>query len=101
MATVMFTNDDRLIYKVFAIHLSLKYTEILSKHSNRTYKHDTQFLVMVSSKTGRTPENTQGVTNSQKGVRISKSFFTDCSIIPYIITIRNIFSTKQNKKCEK
>ena len=48
MATVMFTNDDRLIYKVFAIHLSLKYTEILSKHSNRTYKHDAQFLVMVS-----------------------------------------------------
>ena len=47
MATVMFTNDDRLIYKVFAIHLSLKYTEILSKHSNRTYKHDAQFLVMA------------------------------------------------------
>ena len=47
MATVMFTNDDRLIYKVFAIHLSLKYTEILSKHSNRTYKHDApEFLVI-------------------------------------------------------
>ena len=47
MATVMFSNDDRLIYKVFAIHFSLKYTEILSKHSNRTYKHDAQFLVIM------------------------------------------------------
>lgn len=46
MATVMFANDDRLIYKVFAIYLGLKYTDILSKHSNRTYKHDAQLLVM-------------------------------------------------------
>ena len=50
MAAVIFTGHSESILQGLLALLALKYVEIHLKHSNRTYKKVTSFLVMVFPK---------------------------------------------------